>query len=82
MIISFLVSLLEKGVAYINYKYPRLTSAHGFLLSISIDTVKSKIESNKGITWNEIIKKYKIGDIHIDLGGSLSYPKIYTDKKP
>lgn len=62
----------------LNYKYPRLTSAHGFLLSIDIDTIKSTIEKNRGITWTDIINKYKIGDIHIDLGGSLSYPEIYS----
>lgn len=62
----------------LNYKYPRLTSAHGYLLSINIDTFETYCETNPTLTLAYVFKKYRIGDIHIDLGGDLSYPKIYT----
>jgi hypothetical protein len=62
----------------INYKYPRLSSAHGFLLSINIDAVDNFFKINPTSTWTDVFNKFKVGEIHIDLGGNLSAPKIYT----
>jgi hypothetical protein len=64
----------------LNYKYPRLTSAHGYLLSIDIDTFESICESNPSSTLSDVFNNYLVGEIHIDLGGNLSSPSIYSEK--
>lgn len=60
------------------YKYPRLCSAHGWLLSVDIDTFEGLCGSGQ-FTMEQIMKEVKIGSIGIDLGGDLSSPKLYSN---
>lgn len=62
------------------YKYPRLCSAHGWLLSVDIDTFENMCDSGKFNTMEPILKATIIGTIGIDLGGNLTYPSMYASK--
>jgi len=60
------------------YKYPKVCSGHGYLLTIDIDTFFEIYETVTNGDHKPIIEKFRIGTLGIDYGGNLSVPKIYT----
>jgi len=62
----------------LNYKYPRLTSAHGLLLSIDVNSFIQYCQANPTAPFQSVLNKYYLCDLHIDLGGSLTSPKVYV----
>lgn len=65
-------------IDHLKYAYPRLSSAHGFLLSIDIDTFQSLCNSNQFTTMKPILDATIIGTLGIDFGGDLIAPKLYA----
>jgi len=64
----------------VKYKHPRLCSAHGWLLSVDINTfemLSNQIGSDIDL-FQQMLKEVTIGNIGIDLGGDLSNPRIYA----
>lgn len=55
----------------LKYNYPGHCIAHGFLLSIDVDTFLTICDSDKYTTMEPILKRYLIGRINIRFGGDL-----------
>ena len=55
---------------------PKHSYAHGFLLSISIDAFRRACEAERSGTIEPVLKKYVIGKISIEMGGTLYSPQI------
>lgn len=64
----------------LKYDYPEYSIAHGMLLSISIDLWEHLLNSGKFSTMEQYLKKYVIGSITIEYGGTI--PSIRIKAKP
>ncbi len=64
----------------LKYNYPRHSYAHGWLLSIDIDTLSDICNSGEVSTMEPILKTYIVGAIHIEYGGNLAGIRLEANK--
>jgi hypothetical protein len=55
----------------LKFAHPRHSYAHGFLLSVSADAFQRACETSNELTMEPLFKRYVIGKIHIEYGGTL-----------
>ncbi len=64
----------------LKYNYPRHSFAHGWLLSVDIDSFLNMCNSGKYPTMDPILKSTVIGSIGIEYGGNLTSTSIIAAK--
>lgn len=64
----------------LKYNYPRHSFAHGWLLSVDVDTFLNMCNSGGHSTMEPILKSTIIGSIQIEYGGDLPNTKIIANK--
>ena len=60
----------------LKYAWPHHCFAHGWLLSIDYETLSSLSDSDEYATMEPIMKKFLVGTIGIEFGGTLQSPTV------
>ncbi len=64
----------------LKFNLPKHSFAHGYLLSVDVDTFMAECNSGMHSTMEPILKAYVVGTVEIEYGGDLSGTKINAKK--